>query len=157
MKHPAFFPHSTRGCKYQRCESSLLNINNSACVLPLLLVLMYPINLLRFQVPIAFSIWVTDPDVEKGWLLRLPKSACMYIQSGISRCVRPSCQLLTWYILQHWFSNDIATNQIYQLRFQIPQFIMPLNDKPPSLTYHGVVNIKQFPAHTAGWNIVDWP
>ena len=41
MKHPAFFPHSTRGCKYQRCESSLLNINNSACVLPLLLVLMY--------------------------------------------------------------------------------------------------------------------
>ena len=64
VKPRALFPHPTRCRKNQRGKCSPFPIKYSSRTLALFLVLMYPIDLLGFHVPVRVGIRVTNPHIK---------------------------------------------------------------------------------------------
>ena len=77
----------------------------------------------------------------------------MYIQSDILRFIRPSCQLLSFKILEYRFSNNIFANDVQELCFQVLDLVM---SNPPH-TNHDVIYYKGLSTKTRRWNISHRP
>lgn len=91
----------------ERCKWSMLNVENSPWVqMPFLF--MHTIDLLRPQVLILFSIWVTDAIIKERWSLVLPEPKCMDIQSHILRFIRSSSYLFSRDVFEGWLSLKIT-------------------------------------------------
>ena len=78
----------------------------------------------------------------------------MYIQSCTLRLIiPPSCQLLSFNILEYRFSNYIFANHVQELWLLVPELDMPVNYKFTSHTNHGVIYCKELSTKTRRWNI----
>ena len=116
-----------------------LLFQNPVSVQPPLLTFMFPIDLLNGEIFVRLCVWVTNPHVEKGRALPIPKATSMNIQSGIRCLVHTPRQHFSGYPLENRFHLYIVANRVYHVCLKITQLIMPLDDESSSSTHHSMI------------------
>ena len=91
---------------------ALLNFQNPVHVQSFLLIFMFAINLLNGEIFVTLCVWVTNPHVEKGRALPIPKATSMNIQSGIWCLICTPRQHFSRYLLENGFHLYIVANNV---------------------------------------------
>ena len=90
----AFLPHPSSSCKYKPRERTMLNIQHSPRVQPLLVVFMNATDLLWLLVPVRLGIRVANPHIKECRALGIPEATRPNVQSCVLCC---SCSsVMSW-------------------------------------------------------------
>ena len=153
----AFLPHPSSSCKYKRRERTMLNIQHSPRVQPLLVVFVIAIDLLWFLVPVRLGIRVANPHIKECRALGIPEAKRPNVQSCVLCSIGPSTELFFCDVLENWLDLDIATHRTQKIGLEGSQLFMTLDYKAPSFANHCVVHSEVFPTHTYCWNVIEPP